>query len=236
MDGLDKKIQYLWNSIPAGPLSTTGKCPGDLTLSHYIEGALDEPVRESVEAHLLECSECMDVLILFKKKGQVDPQGSLSRVPESWMLKAMNMAPEKTGERLFDIVLKFARDTIEVISNPHNLLLSGGPQPLPVRGEQEVVSANHILITKVFGDIKAEVVIERADSDTITIRMSMKEGDSGPPDGGIRVNLFDRSREIASFTAEDGHVCFSELNFGKYVLKVMRRGNEIGQISFNLKS
>jgi hypothetical protein len=237
MDELDKKIKSLWSKVRSNPVNKCEECPEVQTLLYFIDGILKEADRERVEKHLLECSHCTDLVILNNKVKHDEVNAVLPQAPESWVLNAMNLVSEKDDAAgLFDIALKFAKETIEILTNPANLPVSMGAAPVPVRGENEILYTDHVVLSKTFNTIKSDCEIERIDDDNLNIRVFMKNLESGEPAQGLRVNLFNPDQEIASFTVEHGEVCFSDVSFGKYVIRIMKQGSEIGQISLNLKS
>jgi hypothetical protein len=189
-----------------------------------------------VEQHLLECNNCLDLIVLQNKIRAEEAHESITDVPAYLMNKAMDLVAEKdTGEGLFDIVLKFARETIEIIRNPGNLAISHAAVPVPVRGEKSVLSTNIITLSKTFSDVESEVEVMRVGEDFVNIRTIIRYVESGEPVEELRVSLFNPRREMASCIAKNGKVHFEGLRFGKYVIKINRQGREIGQISLNIK-
>lgn len=239
MDDLDKKIKKLWYKFYKHPLSAKKEdCPGDRLLACYNDGMLKEQDKERIEQHLLVCNDCLDLVLLQEKVRREEAHEAIPDVPRRWIEKAINLFPEKEKditEGLFDIALKFAKDAIEVIRNPGHLLISYGAVPVPVRGEEKTLSTNLITLSKTFSDEESEVEVERIGKGRVNLKVMTKGVKSGAYLEGIRVSLFNPSREIASYVAESGEVFFAGIRLDKYVIKIIRLGTEIGQISLNLK-
>ena len=235
MDEIDKRIKTLWEKLKKQEhVYRVGSCPDDTQLLHYIEGGLDEPEKEKVEQHLLSCDDCLNHIIVYEKL----KQESLLQVPETpnaWIAKIIKMLPGKhVTEEVFDIVLRFAREAIEIIKNPGNLMIAAGPAAVPVRGEAGVVPADYITVSKSFSGINAEIEIEQTDSRHVNIRVIATYNVSGMPVQNMRANLFDPFEESASFVFKDGAVDFKEMKFGRYLIRFMKRREKLGEISLDL--
>ncbi|MFV1951288.1 MAG: zf-HC2 domain-containing protein [Nitrospinota bacterium] len=239
MDEIDKKIKHIWNKIRKPDASTKREdCPDDKTLSYYIDGVLRETDKERIEQHLLECSNCLDLILLHKKVKENEAHEAVPDVPIGWIERAIDIFPEKEKDAAvspFDIVFRFAKETIEIIRNPGNLSISYGTVPVPVRGEKKILSTNLVTLSKRFPDVESEVEVEKIGKNNVNIKIITKGVTSGLPLEGLRISLFNPHREIASYVAENGEVHFEDLRFGEYVIKITMLNKKIGQVSLNIK-
>lgn len=239
MDEIDYKIKNLLNKFYKPNLEKEKEsCPGDRLLACYIDGLLREEEKDRIEQHLLVCSNCLELVILHEKVSQEEAHETIHAVPMEWIERAKNLLLNKeidTDVNLFDIVLKFAKETIEVIRNPGNLSISYMAIPVPIRGEKKILPTNLITLSKTFSDVESEVEIERVGKVRINMRVMTKGTKSGLPLKGLRISLCNPSREIASRIPEGGEVYFAGLWPGEYHIKITQLGREIGQISLNLK-
>jgi hypothetical protein len=237
MDELDKKIKKIWNKVKK-PAAVKGKenCPGDNVLSYYTDGILKEADKEKVEQHLLQCKDCLEMILLQNKVRQGEALEAVPEAPSSWMEKAMDLVPAKDArDGVFDIVLKFARETIEIITNPGNLLISYDAVPLPVRGERKKLPANFVNLSKTFSDIKCDIEVEKVADRHVNLKIITRDIKSELPAERLRISLFNPRKEIASFIAKKGDAHFEGLRFGEYVIKVNRQGKQIGRVSLEIK-
>ena len=238
MDKIDKRIKRVWNKLYKPiPGSKKGNCPGDKLLSCYSDGLLEGDDKRSIEEHLLACHDCLDLILLSKRVKREEAHGVIPDTPTRLIERAISLLPERGRDvisGLFDVVLRFAKDSIEIISNPGSLSISYGPVPVPVRGK-ETLSTNLIYLNKDFSEVESEIEIERAGTEHLDIKVITKSVVSGKPEKGLRVGLFKSGREIASSVAENGEVRFTGLEFGEYAIKITRLGKEVGQISLSLK-
>jgi hypothetical protein len=104
-----------------------------------------------------------------------------------------------------------------------------------VRGEGKVVSETLITFTKEFEPYQVEVDIEKVKPDRgeISIRM-MEKTDPNPP-AGVRVSLFEGSKELESAPLDEGRAVFENLRFGRYRVEITRVGEPIGGITLEMK-
>lgn len=234
MDEIDKKIKSIWNKVrQKGSGIKSDRCPEDTILSRYIDGVLVSAEKEDIEHHLAECNSCLDIVLLHKKMREEEILEKATDVPEVVLKKAMSLVTDKEQDAIagiFDIVLKFAKETIEIIKNPGNLSISYGVMPVPVRGETQSMHTNLVTLHKTFPDIVAEIEVEKVGEGNVNINIMTKRVKSGKPPEKLRINLFNPHREIASYFAENGEAHFEGLRFGEYLIKINRKGKKIGQI------
>ncbi len=239
MDEIDKKIKHIWNKVKKQDSGIKGEnCLDDKMLSHYIDGVLKKTDKEKVEQHILECNYCLDLILLHKKASEDEAYEAVPDVPRIWMERAKNLVTEKLKDArvgLFDIVLKFAKETVEVIKNTGNLSISYGAVPVPVRGEKKILPANLVTLSKTFSNIQSDLEVEKVAEDIVNMKVMTKDVESCEPVKGLRISIFNPHREIASHITENGEVCFEGLRFGEYIVKINRPDKEIGQISLNIK-
>ncbi|MBI4698155.1 MAG: zf-HC2 domain-containing protein [Nitrospirae bacterium] len=236
MDEIENKIKHIWANMKSQSAKTPGgKCPDEAQLSYYLDGILSAYDKENMEKHLLQCNNCLSLVLLNEK---VKANDAAFEVPSGWVERVKNLVSKKQGipQRLFDIVLKFTKDTIEIIKSTENLFISYGAVPVPVRGGAGAVPANSITLSRTFADIKSELEIEKAENDRFSIGISTSYTDSGAPEPNLRISLFNPEQEVASFVAESGEVCFNSLRLGQYTIKITRADRVIGEISMDLNN
>lgn len=237
MDEIDKRIKYIWNRFKKKDTgSKSDNCPQEKTLSRYIAGVLKKADREMVEKHLLECNRCLDLILLHKKIKEDEAYEGIIDVPKPWIERAIALNTQKKKDKskgFFDIVLRFTQETIEIIRNPGNLSVSYGTIPVQLRAEKGV-SSNIVHLRKRFSHIESEVQVERAGDGIVNMKVTTKDVENGLFVKGLRISLLNPRREIASYIVQNGEAFFKGIRFGEYVIKLIRQGREIGQISLNI--
>lgn len=238
MNDIDKKIKIMLDQInSSSPMPINGNCHDDITLACYVDGILEKDKNEKVERHLASCNNCLDLLVLQSKIRQEESEITGSEeAPEAWVERAIALFPDNRKgieQKTFDIVIRFAKDTIEVIKNPGNLWLTCGASPVAIRGNEK--SVEFVTLSKVFANTKLEVEIEPAHIGFLNMRMKITDSKSGRLLEGMRINLFSHHREIASCIAKNGEIYFEGFKLGEYSVKITGADREIGHISMDLK-
>jgi hypothetical protein len=238
MDELDKKIKDILKKTKS---AVSGEkemnCPEEIVLSQFIDDVLDNSDKQKMEHHLVECSFCLDQVIMHKKIREEEALEGMPDVPHAIVQRAMNLVTAKKKDlaaEIVDVILTFAKETIEIM-NPGNLSISYGAVPVPVRGEKKTVSSNMVTLHKVFAHLEAEVDVERIGDGTVNIRITTKDISSSEHAGRLRISLFNPHREIASDIVERGEAHFDMLRLGEYVIRIHKKGEEIGHVSLNIK-
>lgn len=239
MSEFDRQIRWAMKDIKkSGSNVTKGECPPDDLLTCYLDGVLPEGDRESIERHLAECADCLDAALLYRKIQQDESAELLTDIPVSWKIRAKNLFSEARQSRktdLFDVVLKFAKDAIEIIKNPSDLTVSYAASPIPVRGESKSRQSNLVILGKDTADVSSHVEVERISQERANIKVSVMDKTSGSPVQGARASLVKREREIASSLLENGEAHFTGMKLGGYIVTVTSEGKEIVRLSLNLE-
>lgn len=238
MDEIDKNIKYIWKRIKnkSSNIKSTN-CPDDEILSHYIDGELNETDKEKIKQHLLECDYCLDLIIFQKKLKEEEVCAEIPDVPRILIERATNLCfkEEEIRTRPFDIILKFAKDMIEILENLGKLSISYGAVPVPLRGGQKATSTNVIALSKTLSDLECKVQFENIGNGYVNIKIAIRDAKNNSPAKGIRISLFNPSLEIASSIAKNGEVSFGGIRLGEYLIVMKRQGKNIGQISLKMK-
>jgi hypothetical protein len=150
----------------------------------------------------------------------------------------MNLVSNKADvtEGLFDIVLRFIKEKIEVADNPGNLSIFFETAPMPARAGRKELSDNLITLKKSFADFKSSIEVERVDDRYVNMKVITENIRSGSPATDLRISLFNPVQEIASYVVEDGMALFMDLKYGRYIIKISSGKKKIGEISLDLRT
>ena len=122
--------------------------------------------------------------LLYRKVQQDESPEVLTDVPTSWKLRAKNLyreAMHSGRSDLFDVVLKFAKDTIEIIKNPGGLAISYAASPVTVRGEGESRQSNLVILGRDTPDVSSHVEVERISPERANIKVTAIDKSTGSP-------------------------------------------------------
>ena len=211
-------------------------CPDEERLVDYIEGRLSKEDRSHMEAHLSDCENCLEGLVVARSILQGRDEIETEPVPAAVTESAVRLI---TGPRapLFD-------GSIDRLKLAINRIKSGiadflwpdswmGWQPATIRGAKSVVSEDLFRIKISFNKIKTEIEIEKTANEEALIRVKFPKGTQNAQK--IRVTLKENDREIASYLLEGASVRFEAVPFGHYGISVTENGVNLGTYLFEIK-
>lgn len=219
---LDERLKKLMQENTSVSLSG-GNCPDAMMLAAYVDEKLSELERGSVEAHLSSCAACIDELIAaLERFGSISE--NLQSVPSLLLEQAMALEqsdkPQKRpsqDEGLFDIALRFVKDSIELVSTSGDWVASFAAVPLPVRAKSRSSEHGVLQVQKKIGSYKVEVEMEQIKSGLCQIVVRVTREDGKPADG-VRLSLIAGNREQASYLTRQGQAVFDDIRRGEYSL------------------
>ncbi len=213
-------------------------CPDEELLSLYAEGNLAGPEKDSVLEHLSLCPDCLDVVVLVAPSAAEPSLEKVSRPMRAELVeKAKALVEPGVDKMLFDLVVRFFREGLEVI---HSSLKPLPPlyQPATVvlRGDQETRLPDPVRMEKSFDNTVAEIMISTAREGVWNVQVLLKGADREGPREGLRVTLKDKrpQRELQSLLVRKGEATFQELPSGEYALEIKDKGALVGELSLCL--
>lgn len=226
----DEEIGKIIHSLLSKRKQMTGRtgCPDEESLASYLSGVLADDAREKVEAHLAECSYCLEETVVAYKAGE--DQG-LERVPQRLLNGAMELVKET--ESLFDLVVRFVKDSVELVSSVGFTTLT--PVPVGVRGVGTAGAEKILQMEKEVGRFKLGLELEQVETGVCRIAARVTESDGKPVDG-VRLSLIAGGREQASFLTRGGQVAFDRVPQGDYSLALSESGGPVGTVKLSLVS
>jgi hypothetical protein len=205
-----------------------GGCPDEESLAGYLSGILADDAKEKVEAHLAQCSYCLEETVAAYKAGE--DQG-LERVPQRLLNKAKGLVKET--ETLFDLVVRFVKDSVELVSSVGFATLT--PVPVGVRGAGTASAEKILQMEKQVGRFKLGLELEQVETGVCRIAARVTES-GGKPVDGVRLSLIAGGREQASFLTRGGQVAFDRVPQGDYSLALSESGGPVGTVKLSLVS
>jgi hypothetical protein len=206
-------------------------CLTESQIGGYIEGRLPELDREAVEGHLNICPLCRNAAEVAKSLLAAGPP-SKETVPEYMIQKAVDYYEEK--ETIFDIILRLMEETVRVIRSAADVALAI-PQPLGALRGVQALSPTMVVLTKSFRSADVECDIERVASGRCNIKVVVMDPKRGSPLRNLRVELFCRDRQLASSSTEKGDVLFEDVSKERYSIKVLQKGEILGELTLKIE-
>jgi hypothetical protein len=191
----------------------TTTCPDPESLAMYMENRLEKRQRRLMEKHFVECDTCMEEIVLCStlKKEEVVRQAIRGAA---------------------DVVVKFVKQAVEVISDLKDITVLPELAPVLVRGSLKPMPAT-ARFNKEFNDLSVEIAITKANGETGEIRIGAYK-DKNPQDK-IRISLLSGKKEMASYLTKNGQVNFQYDEMGNYLIRLSKNSFYLGEISIELR-
>ena len=200
-------------------------CPYEETLAVFLSGDLLGDAGKVVEAHLAECSFCLDDMVAAYRSSEGYTVGS---IPEQLVAKVRELVSKK--ETLFDVAVRLVEGSIQLVRTTARIM----PAPAPVlRGAAPESPGNMLQVKQEVGRFKVSVELDLSEAGLCQVVANVKE-ESGKGVEGVRLSLSSGEREHASFLTREGVVVFDRIAPGEYSIAVSESGNHIGKIRLNL--
>lgn len=169
---------------------TLGRCPDEEVLADYLDGTLPEQKRSGIETHLADCSLCLDLLAAaYRSTQDVERAGA----PQHAIDRAMGLVAGKAGENFLDLVVRFVRDSLELVRTSGEWMTPLVTAPAGVRGRSAPAETGIIRAGKQMGRFSVAVEVEKVDQRLCQVSVEVKEEDR--PADDIRVSLASGGRE-----------------------------------------
>jgi len=206
-------------------------CPDEESLASYLTELLMEGAKRELEAHLAECSFCVDDLVAVHKAVQDDATG---RVPQRLIDSAMDLVPPTQEEQgLPDLVVRLAKGSLELIRTSGRWIDPLTSVPVGIRGRPKPSESSILQVEKEVGRFKVAVEVELVEAGLCQVVARFKD-EEGRPAEGIRVSLVSGGRERASYLTRLGEAVFDRIPLGEYNLAISDSGTPVGTIRLRL--
>jgi Putative zinc-finger len=211
------------------PRNRRAGCPDEETLASYLADVLTPSMGEEVETHLAQCAACLDDLSAAYSSMRGDEKET---VPEALIAKAMALIPQAAQEGFFDMVVRLARGSLELVSTTGQLVEV--PGLAGIRGKLESPGTTILQVEKEMGRFKVAVEVEPLEDELCQLAVTVSAG-GGLPADGIRLNLLAGGREQASYLARQGTAIFDRIPPGDYRLAISEANAALGSIRLTIK-
>jgi hypothetical protein len=204
-------------------------CPDEEGLANYLSGALAEETRDKLEEHLVDCSFCLsEVVATYKAAQEVGAQA----VPQWVVQKAMGLVESTKKVNVFDLAVRFIKDSLELVSTSGQLVLA--PAPFAIRGEPKFQQTSIVRVEDSIGENKIVVEVEQVKPGLAQAIVEVR-GNTGEPLDGSRVTLVLDDREVASYLTRQGQAVFENVAQGEYNLVISKAGINLGTIRLKIE-
>ncbi len=196
------------------------------------------PENNQVQDHLSLCPDCLDaVLLVTSTDTETISEKSLHPIPAGLVKKAKSLVGPAKNKMLFDLVIHFAQEGLEVV---HSLITPLPPLYQPagaaLRGEHEEQLPAPLRVEKAIAGVVVEMEISAQGEDAWNVQVLLKKSEQKEPQEGLRVTLKDmgKQREFQSLVARKGIASFQDISNGEYAVEIKDKGIPLGELSFCL--
>ena len=211
------------------PRNGRAGCPDEETLASYLADVLTPSMGEEMETHLAQCTACLDDLSAAYTSMRGDEKET---VPEALIAKAMALIPQAAQEGFFDMVVRLARGSLDLVSTTGQLVEV--PGLAGVRGKLESPGTTILQVEKEMGRFKVAVEVEPVEDELCQLAVTVRAGGALPADS-IRLSLLAGGREQASYLARQGTAIFDRIPPGDYRLAISEANAALGSIRLTIK-
>jgi len=212
------------------PAGARAACPDEEALAGYLSGQLTSTERGELERHLADCSYCLSEVAAAQEAGE---PGQTSAVPQWLMERAMALVQAPKAEGLFDLVIRFVKDTVEIVQQSGEWMSTLSPQPVTVRGAAKP-NSGLLQLERQMDAHKIALEIERTEGGGCQVNVRIT-GEDGKPVDGVRLSLKAGEREQASFLTRQGQAVFESVPEGEYDLILSLAAATLGTIRFKIE-
>lgn len=219
------RIEGMLRRLLTGRQQGSGRagCLDEETLATYLHGTLSGDEREKIEAHLADCSACLNEILVAHKAPQ---ETAAEKIPQHLLDRAMSLVrPAQEWKNFLDVIVHLVKDSVELVSTSGRLIAS--PAPAGVRGRADTSRESIIQVEKGLGGFRVTVEIEQVEAGLCQVGVKVRNN-AGDPVEGIRVSLIYGGRERASYLTRHGETAFDRLPPGDYNLAVSDAGQLVG--------
>ena len=205
------------------------ECPDEEVLASYLDGIGAEERRSDIEAHLADCAVCLEqAIVAYGAEGRGDAEEAHRELVE----RVMALVPASHGESLFlELVVRLVKNSLELISTSGKLVPITAP--VGIRGRAKPLDTTLLQVEKEMGRLKVEVEVEAVEAGLCEVIVRVKD-EGGRAAEGIRLTLFSKGREQASYLARQGEAVFDRIPQGEYNLAISDSGASVGRIRLRI--
>lgn len=211
-------------------------CPDEEMFVDYLEGRLSNNKRTKIEEHLSECDTCLEEFIVASNLERVEEGLQLDPVPAGLTQAALHVINNQSlipSGSLIERVKGSIKDLYTWLSAFFSPAIWRGWGFAQIRGSRKEVYKDLIRLRQTFGEIEAEIEIEKKGENRALIRVQLADDARNKED--VRATLKKGDREISSNLFNRGYAVFEDVPFGHYSITFSRNGIILGEYFFKIK-
>jgi len=205
------------------------------TLVDYITGNLPDKKRDRVMEHISRCDNCLENIASATRimgdndldRWEAMPEKEALVVLEKVNMNLLRSSPKKPCPKLETVKKKFL-EWVRGLTPDFSLQYGFARAP----GFSDASFTDHICIKKIFGDLRADIFMEKCD-DKFCVQIKVYKDNKMAKN--TRVTLTREGGGSVSRLASNGYKLFEDLPFGSYQLvlaqKLLKKGSYLFAIN-----
>jgi len=228
-EALIKKVYQGWKK----GLEVTDNHPDEEAMACFIDGRLTHEENEQIQAHLVTCDNCAQILSLSLSAERFE---GLKEAPKELLEKAQDILKLKDRLPVFEVILRLKENMLEIIKANGDILLGQELIPAPVLRSRKIKDfKDEVTILKDFKDIRVEVRVDNKDGKYFNVMIKAKHRYGEHLLKDLRVTLIKEGVELESYLSDTGSVSFEHVLLGKYHLELTSVSDKLASVVLDVK-
>ncbi len=195
-------------------------CPSDEKIAEFVEGLLTGQQTRAVERHVEDCPSCQDLAAAQRRAQRRQEKTALSAVPPEVTQRAKDLVPQKSAEKIWNIMVEFSEKIFESIQTTGEILAGPGIKSGYALRDPVGDSTRTLVVRKALASFTVEIAITEDGRDTHNLLLHVQQGAKGSVPSHFRATLSDGQDELESHPILRGKVAFEKIKQGSYRLEI----------------
>lgn len=223
-----KKLYRRWKKDQPRPKEH----PLEEDLACFLEGRLSTQESEQIQAHLVVCDLCMEIIATCLEL-ESSPERPVPQVLRERLKGALGIVPKVA---LLEIYLKLKEKILEVVHTSGDVLVGQEFMPAPVLRSRRIKDfKDTITIMKSFPDVSVEVKVESKPQNFFSAIVVVKESQSLKVIKDLRVSLIRDNLELESYITDTGRAVFEQVMLGKYTIEISQPDQKVASVLLEIR-
>lgn len=206
--------------------------PDEEELACFLEHRLSVEDGERIQAHLLLCQRCAELMATQIKLSQVQ----LQDVPQELVNHAKDLVKVLEKASLLEIFLSLKERAIEIIGTSGDVLVGQELVPAPVLRSRKIKDfKDEVTILKDFPDVRVEARIVGRAGKAFDLTIAIRDKKTQSLIKDLRITLLRDDTELESYVADAGSVTFEHVAVGRYTVNISTLQERVASILVDIK-
>jgi pseudouridine-5'-phosphate glycosidase len=230
---LERLIKAVYKDWKSAQPQAPGPHPQEEAFVCFLEGKLSAEENEAIQAHLISCERCAQILSIRAKAEVLETKD----VPQELLGQVRKMLQVQDKPSILEIALRLTEKVLEIINTTGDVLVGQELMPAPILRSRKIKDfKDEVIILKDFKDIRVEAKIENKAAKAFTLTVLVKEKESQKIVKDLRVTLLKDNLELESYLNDAGAVIFENVLLGQYRVEIAAQDDKLASILLDIKT